>query len=424
MPKAPIHLLLMEDSPADAELFRRKMESASLVVDHAPDGERGLALYHSGDYDLLVLDQAMPGLGGLEVLRHLASRGPLPPIVMVTGCGNEQVAVEALKMGALDYVVKDVEGIYLDLLPMVIERALHQHDLEAQMRLAAQVFENAGEGILVADRQSRIITVNQAFTEITGYLPAEIIGLTLEHLQAEPQGAASLQKIWDSLRTTGGWQGEIWNRRKNGEAFPAWLTLRGVEDQQGRLVNYVGLLTDITFRKQAEDRLRYLATHDPLTGLANRYLFQDHLHQALAQARRSKRAVAVMFLDLYRFKLINDTLGHARGDLVLKGEAERLKASIRESDTAARLGGDEFLGLLTELPKLDDVVWIARKILEATSRPYVFDGRECAVAASIGVSLFPLHGEDPEVLIKNADTAMYRAKERGNCWVFYAPGKE
>ncbi len=424
MPKAPIHLLLMEDSPADAELFRRKMESASLVVDHAPDGERGLALYHSGDYDLLVLDQAMPGLGGLEVLRHLASRGPLPPIVMVTGCGNEQVAVEALKMGALDYVVKDVEGIYLDLLPMVIERALHQHDLEAQMRLAAQVFENAGEGILVADRQSRIITVNQAFTEITGYLPAEIIGLTLEHLQAEPQGAASLQKIWDSLRTTGGWQGEIWNRRKNGEAFPAWLTLRGVEDQQGRLVNYVGLLTDITFRKQAEDRLRYLATHDPLTGLATRYLFQDHLHQALAQARRSKRAVAVMFLDLDRFKLINDTLGHARGDLVLKGEAERLKASIRESDTAARLGGDEFLGLLTELPKLDDVVWIARKILEATSRPYVFDGRECAVAASIGVSLFPLHGEDPEVLIKNADTAMYRAKERGNCWVFYAPGKE
>ncbi len=424
MPKEPIHILLMEDYPADAELFRRKMETANLVVDHAPNGEQGLALYRSGDYDLLVLDQDMPGLDGLEVLRHLASQGPLPPIVMVTGCGNEQVAVEALKMGALDYVVKDTMGIYLDLLPMVIERALRQHYLEAQMRLAAKVFENAGEGILVTDRQSKIITVNQAFTEITGYPPAEIIGQTPELLQAEAQGAESHQEIWTSLTKTGEWQGEIWNRRKNGEAFPAWLTLRGVDDQKGRIANYVGMLTDITFRKQAEDRLRYLATHDPLTGLANRYLFQDHLHQALAQARRSKRAVAVMLLDLDRFKIINDTLGHATGDLVLKGQAERLKGVIRESDTAARLGGDEFLVLLTELADLQDVIWIAGKILEALARPYAFDGQEYAVTASIGISLFPLHGEDPEVLIKNADTAMYCAKERGNCWVFYTPGKD
>ncbi|MGA7561807.1 MAG: sensor domain-containing diguanylate cyclase [Desulfobaccales bacterium] len=304
---------------------------------------------------------------------------------------------------------------------MIIEPALHQHYVEAQMRLATMVFENAGEGILVTDRQSKVITVNQAFTEITGYAPEEIIGQTLELLQAEPPGAESPQNIWATLRTTGKWQGEIWYRRKNGEAFPAWLTLRAVGDQQGRIANYVGMLTDITFRRQAEDRLRYLATHDPLTGLANRYLFQDHLHQALAQARRSERSVAVMLMDLDRFKIINDTLGHAIGDLVLKEEAERLQGSIRESDTAARLGGDEFLVLLTELTDLEDTAWIAGKILEAMARPYVFDGQEYAVAASIGISLFPLHGEDPEVLIKNADTAMYCAKERGNCWVFYAP---
>lgn len=424
MPKEPVHILLMQDYPADAELFRRKMERANLVVDHAPNDEQGLAMYRSGDYDLLVLDQAMPGLGGLEVLRHLASQGPLPPIVMVTSCGNEEVAVEALKMGALDYVVKDVEGIYLDLLPMVIERALHQHHLEAQMRLAAKVFENAGEGILVTDRQGKIITVNQAFTDITGYAAAEIIGQTLERLLAGPADFGGLWGIWASLRKTGEWQGEIWNRRKNGEAFPAWLTLRGVDDQQGRIANYVGMFTDITFRKQAEDRLRYLATHDPLTGLANRYLFQDHLHQALTQARRSKRSLAVMLLDLDRFKIINDTLGHAKGDLVLKGEAQLLKSVIRESDTAARLGGDEFIVLLTELTDLEDAVRIAGKILEAMARPYVFNGREYAVTASVGISLFPLHGEDPEVLIKNADTAMYRAKERGNCWVLYTPGQE
>ncbi len=290
MPKAPIHLLLMEDSPADAELFRKKMERAGLVVDHAPDGEQGLTLYQSGDYDLLVLDQAMPGLGGLEVLRHLASRGPLPPIVMVTGCGNEQVAVEALKLGALDYVVKDVEGIYLDLLPMVIERALRQHYLEAQMRLAAKVFENAGEGILVTDRQSKIITVNQAFTEITGYPPAEIIGQTLELLQAEAQGAESYRKIWTSLRTTGEWRGEIWNRRKNGEAFPAWLTLRAVDDQQGGIANYVGMLTDITERKQAEEalsayqeKLRSLASQLTLVEERERRHLAIQLHENIGQ---------------------------------------------------------------------------------------------------------------------------------------------
>jgi len=290
MPKEPIHLLLMDDSPADAELFRRKMESASLVVDHAPDGERGLALYHSGDYDLLVLDNDMPGLDGLGVLRRLASRGPLPPIVMVTGCGNEQVAVEALKLGALDYVVKDVEGIYLDLLPMVIERALRQHYLEAQMRLAAQVFENAGEGILVTDRQSKIITVNQAFTEITGYPPEEIIGQTLELLQAEAQGAASYRKIWASLRKTGEWRGEIWNRRKNGEAFPAWLTLRAVDDQQGGIANYVGMLTDITERKQAEEalsayqeKLRSLASQLTLVEERERRHLAIQLHENIGQ---------------------------------------------------------------------------------------------------------------------------------------------
>ncbi len=312
-------------------------------------------------------------------------------------------------------------GINIDLLPMIIERALHQHYLEAQMRLAAMVFENALEGILVTDRQGIIITVNQAFTEITGYPPQEIIGQTLELLQAEPQGAESHQEIWTSLRTTGEWQGETWNRRRHGEAYHAWLTLRRVEDQQWRIANYVGMLTDITFRKQAEDRLRYLATHDPLTGLANRYLFQDHLHQALAQARRSKRSVAVMLLDLDRFKIINDTLGHAMGDLVLKGEAERLQGSIRESDTAARLGGDEFLVLLTELADSEEAVWIAGKIREALGRPFVFDGQEYAVTASIGLSLSPLHGEDPEVLINHADTAMYCAKKRGKCWVCYEP---
>ncbi|MGP8049308.1 MAG: response regulator [Desulfobaccales bacterium] len=290
MPKEPIRILLMEDYPADAELFRKKMERTGLVVDHAPDGVQGLAMYQSGNYDLLVLDHAMPGYDGLEVVRRLASQGPLPPIVMVTGCRNDRVAVEALKLGALDYVVKDVEGIYLDLLPLVIERALHQHYLEAQMSLAAKVFANAREGILVTDRQGKIITVNQALTNISGYAPEEIIGQTLELLQAEPQGAGSHQKIWTSIRKSGEWQGEISNRRKNGEAFPAWLTLRAVDDRQGGIANYMGMLTDITKRKQNEaaisayqEKLRSLASQLTLVEERERRRLAEQLHENIGQ---------------------------------------------------------------------------------------------------------------------------------------------
>lgn len=420
MPETPVRILLMEDDAGQARLFRKRMERAGCVVDHAPDGEKGLEMFDQGAYDLVVLDHAMPVYDGLEVLRRLASRGPLPPIVMVTGCGNERVAVEAMKLGALDYIVKDVDGGYLDLLPVVTERALHQHRLEAQMRLAAKVFESAGEGILVTDPQTRIISVNEAFTTITGYEPEEIIGKTPLLLQARPQDTEFHKEIWPSLRETGKWQGEIWNRRKNGEAFPAWLTLRAVEDEQGRTTNYVGMLTDITFRKQVEERLRYLATHDPLTGLPNRDLFQDRLLQALAHARRSQGSLAVLLFDLDHFKMINDTMGHATGDLILKGVAERLLGCIRECDTGARLGGDEFIVLLSDLSDPRDATVIAERILDEVAKPFVVDGRGCPnlVTASIGISLYPEHGEDPEALIRKADTAMYVAKEQRNCYVF------
>jgi len=227
--------------------------------------------------------------------------------------------------------------------------------------------------------------------------------------------------MWDSLATTGRWRGEIWNRRKNGEAYPAWLTIKAVRDERGRLANYAGIFSDITVRKQAEERLRYLATHDPLTGLPNREMFQDRLNRVVALARRERKTAAVMMLDMDRFKPINDSLGHAIGDLVLQNVADRLTSCLRDSDTAARIGGDEFAILLPNISSREGAVPVAQRIIEALSSPFVIGGLECRTTASIGISLFPAHGEIPERLLKNADAAMYRAKERRNCYAIFHP---
>lgn len=417
--KEPIRVLVMEDDAGLARLCIKKLTRAGYFVDHASDGEKGLAAYQTGNYDVITLDHNMPVYDGLEVIRRLATLGSLPPIIMVTGAGNEQIAVEAMKLGARDYIVKDVEGGYLNLLPTVIERALYQQRIEEHTRLTAKVFANAAEGILVTDTQARIVSVNKAFTEITGYPTEEVMGQNPKLLSSEQHIPEFYKVMWTTLLETGEWQGEIWNRHKNGTAYPLWLTISAIKDEQGKTTNYMGIFIDITSNKQAEEHLRYQATHDPLTNLPNRNLFQDRLKQVIAQASRSKRQIAVMMMDLDNFKPVNDTLGHAIGDLLLKETAKRLISCMRECDTAARLGGDEFTVLLTELSDPPDTAVIAQRILDKISQPFIFGERKCTVTASIGISFYPAHGNDPETLLKNADEAMYRAKKQRNCYQFF-----
>ncbi|MCL4502999.1 MAG: PAS domain S-box protein [Deltaproteobacteria bacterium] len=266
MSEKPVRILLMEDDAGQARLFRKRLERDGCVVDHASDGEQGLEMYTPGAYDLVVTDHAMPVYDGLEVIRRLASRGPLPPMIMVTGTGSEQVAVEAMKLGARDYVVKDVDGGFLDLLPAVIDRALLQHRLEDQMRLAAKVFECAGEGIVVLNQAGKIVSVNEAFTGITGYPAEAAIGKNPRDLLESGKHENSFyETIYSSLKQGDKWQGEICSRRQNGEIFTMWLTISAVEDAQGQLNNYVGLFTDITKRKMAEEEVR--EARDRLTTL-------------------------------------------------------------------------------------------------------------------------------------------------------------
>ena len=280
-------------------------------------------------------------------------------------------------------------------------------------RISADVFDHALEGILVADAQHRIVKVNAAFTKTTGYEAHEVLGKNPRMLQSGQHDKAFYEKFWEALNTRGEWQGDIWNKRKNGEIYPEWLNISQVRDEKGELQHYVAIFSDITERKRQEALITYQAHHDALTGLPNRTLFRDRLSQALAAARRNHARVGVMFLDLDRFKLINDTLGHDVGDELLRQVAARLKGVVREADTVARLGGDEFTVLLPEIDSPRGAQAVGAKILEVTRKPYVLDGKELYVTSSVGIALYPEHGLDPDVLMKNADTAMYHIKEQG-----------
>jgi diguanylate cyclase (GGDEF)-like protein len=219
--------------------------------------------------------------------------------------------------------------------------------------------------------------------------------------------------MWHEIGNFGQWQGEIWNRKKDGEDYLEWLSIAAVKDEQGKVSHYIGIFSDITSEKESEERLLYLAHYDQLTGLPNRILFNDRLTQALAQAKRGQLQVAVMFLDLDGFKLVNDTLGHAAGDELLRQVAQRLTSCLRATDSVARFGGDEFTIVLPAIEDRSDVIRVANKIIEEVARPYPLDGSEAAITTSIGISLYPGDGADPSVLIHRADNAMYHTKRHG-----------
>ncbi|KWO48491.1 diguanylate cyclase [Burkholderia ubonensis] len=288
------------------------------------------------------------------------------------------------------------------------------------LRMADRVFESALEGIMVTDRHARIERVNQAFTRLTGYTEDEVVGRDPSLLSSGRQTPDFYRKLWHSLTIDGHWQGEIWNRRKNGELFLEYLTITSIRDNDGKISHYAAIFSDITQRRQAEERLGYLATHDVLTGLANRTLFEERLAHAIIQAKRRSRKVAVMYVDLDRFKLVNDTLGHNAGDEVLKVVAGRIVAGVRASDTVARMGGDEFALVLEEFDDVRDVGRIARKLLDEVGQAIDIGGREIFVTPSIGISIYPDDGTEAEQLMLLADQAMYGAKSRGrNVFQFF-----
>lgn len=288
-----------------------------------------------------------------------------------------------------------------------------RNKIEAGARLAATVFDTVDTAVLVTDKNARIIKVNPAFTEITGYTAAEAIGKSPNILSSGSHPEAFFKEMWATLKATDSWQGEISNRRKNGEYYIEWLSINAVRDTDGNVINYVSLFTDISERKAAEDHLHNLAHYDALTGLPNRILLADRLQQAIVAARREKSLMALMFIDLDKFKPVNDTHGHNIGDLLLKEVSRRILACLRESDSAARVGGDEFVVLLHNVEEQADAVAVGEKIRHALNEPFMISDKHLEISSSIGVAVYPEHGNDEKELLKHADIAMYYAKDAG-----------
>ncbi len=292
--------------------------------------------------------------------------------------------------------------------------------LEARLQQAATVFDSSAEGITITAPDGTIIAVNRAFTEVTGYTESEVLGRNPRILQSGRQDRDFYRQMWESIARDGRWQGELWNKRKDGRLVPESLTISAVRDAAGNVMHYVGVFSDITEIKRANELLEHQAHHDHLTGLPNRLLLEDRLLGAVLRAQREQTQVAVLFVDLDRFKNINDSLGHHVGDRVLCEVAQRFRALTRESDTVARLGGDEFLIVMEGIPDPAMVSRIADKILDNLRANPVTLEQEFFIGASIGISLFPQDGADPTTLMKHADAAMYRAKERGrNAYEFF-----
>ena len=293
---------------------------------------------------------------------------------------------------------------------------------EEKLLLAAKVFENTVEGIVVTDPQGTIEQVNSGFTAITGYSAEEAVGGNPRILKSDRHPQHFYSDMWAKLVDEGHWAGEIWNRRKNGESYPEWLTITAVKNEMGQTTNYVSIFHDITELKRQQDALEYQAQHDALTGLPNRILLGDRLRMALAQLERSDGKLALLFFDLDNFKTINDGLGHGVGDALLVELSRRMEKLLRSGDTLARLGGDEFLVLLPEIESVDAASHIANRMLEALKAPFHHGDVEYFVTASIGVTIAPDDGSEGSKLIKNADMAMYRAKSLGrNNYQYFTP---
>jgi diguanylate cyclase (GGDEF)-like protein/PAS domain S-box-containing protein len=295
-------------------------------------------------------------------------------------------------------------------------------EAEEKLRLSATVLEHIADGVMVIDDKGTIVAVNPAFTQITGYTEGEALGQDRNLTRSGRHDESFHHELWKELVNSGYWRGEIWCLRKNGEQYLEWLTLTAVRDTRGTTTHYVGVFSDITLVKESQEKLDHLAHHDPLTQLPNRLLFNDRLQHAIQRTTRDNEQLALLFIDLDRFKNVNDTLGHHIGDELLKQVAQALSDKLREGDTLARLGGDEFIVLLENVDGQYGASLVAEKLVGMFEQPFMVAGHELFVTCSVGISLFPADASDLNMLIRNADVAMYQAKARGrNGFRFYAP---
>lgn len=389
-----------------AQFLKRRVKELHV----AANGEEGLALFKEHRPDIVITDILMPVMNGLDMSRAIKKINPDVPIIVTTAFNDPDFFLRAIDLGVSKYVLKPIEiRRFVDSIQEVAWLLRAQREL----RISATVFNASAEAIVITDENNLIITTNPAFSLITGYSNDEVIGKNPKLLSSGRQDREFYAKMWGELQSSHKWQGEIWNRRKNGEIYPEWLTLSLVADKNNAALYHVAIFSDMTLRKSAEQHLYHLAHYDPLTNLPNRTLLKDRLYQAIAQAARSEDGLALLFIDLDRFKYVNDTFGHLVGDLLLQEVGRCLKSCVRSSDTVSRLGGDEFVILLPQVADCEGVVKVAKQILTHLTTAFTLNDHEIHIGGSIGIAMYPDNGDSVEALMKAADSAMYSVKEAG-----------
>jgi diguanylate cyclase (GGDEF)-like protein/PAS domain S-box-containing protein len=415
------HLLYMEDDPSLSLLLKKRFERRGYRVDIAADGEEGLRMAGASQYDVLLVDYNMPYCGGIDVIRALASKGKLTPTIMVTGEGNEEVAVEALKLGAADYVVKDMELKYLELLPVIVDQVLYKQQLINESRRMEEAVRESEEryrklvdlspdGISI-HVDGRFVFINPAGARMLGAAhPDQLVGIsTLDvvHPDCKERVRLLIRQLGEKVYLAP-WIEEQYIRL---DGSPIDVEVCGVNFVHKGAPAIQMIFKDITERKLVEQRFEHLALYDALTGLPNRMLFFDRTNQLLAFASRNSYILSLLYMDLDNFKYINDTFGHEVGDLVLAEVSKRMTSSMRNSDTVARMGGHEFIGICARIASSVDAAVIAKKIIAVLARPLRIGDLELTVSVSVGISLYPLDGDDVETLMRKADDAMYKVKK-------------
>ena len=421
--------MIVDDDEVLRLLLRQFLEGEGYQVTEAPDGVDALGKLSSSQYDLVILDIAMPGIDGLSVCEHLKSTmSNPPPVLMITALEDEESVDRSFSAGAVDLIRKPILWPVLRNRIRYVINAYHARlEVEEVTRNYEMILESAANGICGVDKEQNISFVNPAALYMLGFEQDEVIGQPYrEVFKASKPGTNDFNVdccpfFQESSEKKSFHYDELRLLRKAGTSFP--VDCRSTPIMEGNsITGAVLVFQDVTERQQAAELIRYMANHDSLTNLPNRNFCNKRLPQAISLAKRHDRIVCLLFIDLDRFKPINDKYGHAVGDKVLLQVADRLKKMLRASDSVCRLGGDEFVILLESTQSIEGSEYVAKKTIELLNEPIVVDGHECSIGASIGISIYPLDSQDADTILQHADIAMYEAKKKGrNRFELYSP---
>lgn len=427
MPDHPqAHILIIDDTPLNIEILLGILEG-DYALSFATSGRNALELLAKGvKPDLILLDVMMPDMDGFAVCAALKADPDTRdiPVIFVTAKTDALSEIRALKAGGVDFIHKPVNQalvrarvqlhLELERRARALARSLAETQrLHAELLVLNQAMEQSPTSIVITDTTGNIQYVNPFFSLLTGYAADEVLGQNPRLLKSGHTAPETYEDLWAHLIRGEPWKGELINRRKNGEVYWEEAYIGPVRDAAGRISHFVAVKINVTDRILTQERLIHMASHDVLTDLPNRGLFAERVQQALELAKRHATKLALLFIDLDQFKPVNDTWGHRLGDLLLRAVAERMKPRVRAADTIGRIGGDEFVVLLTDLEEPDAALQVAEELRQALAQPFVIEGHELSISASIGIALYPDHGADAEELSRHADLAMYRAKQDG-----------